>query len=621
MNMGDSNALMSETDRHGIVTTGRVIKLGIATSALVVVGLGTLPKVEGYSASIYWQIPAALKIAGSFIIAGSILATIAALYTGRRQVALVSTLPYLTVFAVFPFIPQVMGYVIKFGDVMNHVGFVKFVLTTGDIPSGVIYPALHITTAVLAEMTGIGPETLLNMFGALTVLSIPLMLLLLSRLTSVPPAASILLVSLLVSPTMATPSAVAWSVLFLLVLYLGFRLIAAPSRLHHPLFGLTTLLMSALLFWHPVAMFFELIGFALIVFSSYIKSDNSRKTRQTVFDTAVLIGILAFLWAASTSLLTRFGHSISALLFGIDAPTSTLGSDSLFTTLFDTFGLSLVDFFAIALQKFGNIALVAGIAGVGVILYYSQIGPKVTTRQYYLPLAAALLVVFSGMWSILEVTVGIISQFNFRRVLQAAMYGGLFVGGTAIFVAIHAMRRSTKAERYGRTGMFVALAIVLIVSSATLGGALLNVSSAYDSPSKLQANRETLPSDMEGMSWYFENKARDTDTTTLWSFNWRYVNYLLPPDEAKRRNQELDGNAQSRDYRAPAHFGYPNNSTLLETVGCTYYRESIYDRKTYTVARPGNTFVRSDFERLQTDQTVSRIYTNRNINISKVGSC
>lgn len=612
---------MSEANRHGTVTTARAAKLGMATSALVVAGLGTLPKVEEYSASIYWQIPTALKIAGIFVAAGSVLATIAALYAGRRRVALVSMLPLLTVCAVFPFISQVMGYIIKFGDVMNHVGLVNFVLATGDVPSGVIYPALHITTAALVEMTGLGSETLLNMFGALTVLSMSLMLLLLSRLTSVPSAASVLLVPIVATPSMATPSSIAWSVLFLLVLYLGFQLTIASSQVYWRVYGLTALPMFALLFWHPVAAFFELVAFALIAVSTYVQADRSGQARQTVLNITLLFGILAFLWAGSTTLLTRFVRSISALLLGFDAPTSTLGSGSLFATLFGTLGLSLADFIVIALQKFGNLALAAGIAGVGVVLYYSRLGPKITTRRYYLPLAAALLVVISGMWSILEVTVGIISAFNFRRVLQAAIYGGLFVGGTAVFVAIHAMRRSARARRYGQAGVVVALAIALVLSTATLGGAVLTFSNTYNSPSTLQTNREMLPSDMEGMSWYFEKKARDVDTTTLWSFNWRYVNYLLPPDEIERRSQELDGNAQSRDYRAPAHYGYPNNSTLLDAVGCTYYRESIYDRKTYTVARPGNTFVQSDFKRLQGDRTVSRVYTNGNVNISKVGRC
>jgi hypothetical protein len=334
------------------------------------------------------------------------------------------------------------------------------------------------------------------------------------------------------------------------------------------------------------------------------------------------IGLTGFLWTTFTVLFERIVTIGSALFVSSNLRGPSLNTESLSNTLFGEFGLSLFDVAFLAVRKYGELAVVCVAAGMGVIICLRPIKSK---QRYCLPISIAILIVVVGIWSGLEATIGVVPRLNFVRVLRPVEYLGIAAGGIALHAIIrvggHLLGSQSQGTLIQASAVVIGGVILLLTTGTVTGALLVTTTSAYNTPATFQANRQVLPSDIGGMNWYFTYKDQSINTTTLWRYNFRYVSLLLRPEQREKRGEELDGASLSRGYRSPAHFGYPNNSTFRQTVGCRYYIEGAYDRATYLQARVGDKFVRADFRRLQGDPTVRKIYANGNMNVSKVGAC
>jgi len=598
--------------------SNQVLKLNLVFSSFIIISITSLPTVDSYAVSIYRQISQMSLITFSLVIFFCIFISLMSIFNGHNRVAIYSLFPVLTLTLAFPFIPQQLGYVIPFGDQMNHIGIIHEIQITGFIPE-TIYPAEHLLSVTLMSVSAIQAATSLGILSTISTLMLTMISLLLARSTDLPIAAPLLFIPVGASLKPITPADFTWAALFpMVILLIILMLNGGNSSKIRRLFILTIIIASSVWIWHIVPAIISTGLFILAGYTSIYRKLDSKKTNVLKILTlsSVLVG---YLWMIESSLFKRLSVMLSTVFVPRELPTSSLETGSLTSVLFGEFGLSVIDVVLIALLKFGDVFFTSLMAGIGIVLYFVG-GPKSTPYPYRQPRFLQILIVGAGIWSILELGVGVVPSLNFHRVLKPVIHGGLIVIGSAIYVCMYNTRQVlSNRVKLPNYQIIISILIVFIIVVSTTGVVFISYNSEFNSPNTLQANGYTLPSDHAGMNWYFERKSKSIDTTTLWRYNWRYVNYLLPPSERDAREDELNGRALDRGYRAPEHFGYTNNTFFAQSVKSTYYIEGEYDRAVHLKARPSEKFVRSDFTRMNWDPSVNHIYSNGNLNISVVG--
>ena len=621
-------------------------KTSFSISLLILAALALLSPVVEYRASIYTQIPIIIRVMAVVVIVVSIAVCMICLSCRHKRAAVFALTPVLALSALLPFLPQKIGYVIGFSDQMNHAGRIRDILATGNVPH-IIYPGMHIDAAVLSLFTGLSPALLLSVLSSLAGVCFFCMTIILARYVRVPSAAALVFAPLVITPTGAVPGTFTYMLLLPVVAYSTLRYAnGIRDQATWVSWALCTGFVASIMWmFHVVPAVIATIFVSLVVATQWLQrvfvrmpelaivhclrrtisrmdirtpsSSHQQPTRNLL-----QIGLVGFLWTTFTVLFDRMVTIASSWFVPHDTRPPSLNMKSLSNTLFGEFGLSLLDVVILAARKYGALVIVCLSAGVGVIICLQLIR---TNRRYYLPVTVAVLIVGSGIWSALEMTIGIVPRLNFIRVLSPVRYLGIVASGIAVYTALRLgahLLSSVTGGMAKRTSAIVSGSIIIVlVTSLVAGVSVISAAGAYNTPATYQANRQVLPSDIEGMSWYFTYKDRSINTTTLWRYNFRYINFLYRPKVRESRADELDAGALSRGYRSPAHFGYPNNTTFFQTVGCKYYIEGSYDRAIHLQARVSEQFIPSDFERLERDPTVKQVYTNGNIHLSKVGNC
>jgi len=132
----------------------------------------------------------------------------------------------------------------------------------------------------------------------------------------------------------------------------------------------------------------------------------------------------------------------------------------------------------------------------------------------------------------------------------------------------------------------------------------------------LAVNDQVTRSEIEGMRWFFDKK----DTTIAISSNYvipyRYADFLLTSDYKQHRRDIVS--ERDRVY-PPYHFNYDTQNMLGES-----YTEDIYmvlsklDELVYAEVFPQIAeyrFYLSDYERLEQDRSVDKLYSNGGLNV------
>lgn len=137
---------------------------------------------------------------------------------------------------------------------------------------------------------------------------------------------------------------------------------------------------------------------------------------------------------------------------------------------------------------------------------------------------------------------------------------------------------------------------------------LLTLFSVFPSPYVHRPTPDITEMDLKGMDWSFQYKDVDLPYAYIMSPPDRFADIILGRTEREKR--------PDIEYRyllrIPDHFGYTNNSYLGDSYTTNNYAViTEFDTVLYDTAyeRVGR-FHSSDFDRLQVDPTVNRIYCN-----------
>ncbi|WP_206731763.1 hypothetical protein [Halorubrum amylolyticum] len=589
-------------DATGTTWTKWLAAVGTACLLGAVWFLHSVPPAAGYEVSIYRAYPTIFwmfLITAMFV--GQLVVLLAGAADGRGAADLLPGAALVVVPGfVLVLLPYVRGYpVYGRADVLTHVGLLR------DLPElGIalnIYPPTHVLTQALAAATGLPEIGTINLLSA-AFLAVYLgsMALLVEHLFDDARRRAFCLPLVLVPIAgSAHVTVVPFILSVLFVPFLLYLLVKEQESHAIPVRALVLIAVVGVVVYHPLTAVFALV--ALATYSAFDRLPGVRSRWSALPNLTSLATVLFVAWYLKyTGIIVRFRNIVDDLLGPAGGPsplqstTETVGRTS----------PDLVDLLTIAAIQRGVDVLTFGLASVFLAVavalwYYRDERPAVFTLVY-----GSTTILF-GVIATLFLTNDLIAGFG-RPLLFGKLFAAAFVG--ALFHL--AWQRSDAVEV--RTVVVVAFAGVLLVT------VLLSVFGMFSSPIVFDKNHQVTEMELDGTEWLFENRDPEhlIDEQGIYQYRFYHRYYgTNQPNETIR----WEGTAP------PDHYNYTVNKRLgqsydddryllLPRAGRITYPERFPDY------REQWRFVPEDFERLEVDRSVDRVYDNGEVNVYLVAS-
>ncbi len=574
--------------------------LGTACLLGVVLILLRVPPAAGYEISIYRAYPTLfwiLLIATMFL--GQLVVLLAGLSEGRSAENL---LPGAALVVIPGFIlvllPYIRGYpVYGRGDVLTHIGILR------DLPEfGIelsIYLPTHILTQTLSAAAGLPEMGTINLLSVVFLaVYLGSMVLLVDHLFEGARRAFCLPVVLVPIAGSAHVNAVPFVFSVLLVPFLLYLLVKEQKSHAVPVRALVLIALAGVVIYHPLTAIFVLL--ALGTYSVFNRLPTIRAHWNGLPNLTALTTVLFVAWYLKyTGIIIRFRNVIGDFM-------GQTGESPLQETT-DTVGRTspdLVDLLQVIVLQYGVDLLVFGLASTFLALtvalwYYRDERPAVFTLAY-----GSTTLLF-GVIGTLFLTNDFIGGFG-RPLLFGKLFAVVFVG--ALF---HLLWRQSETPS-GQTVVSVVFAGLLVTVL------VLSVFGMFTSPAVFDRNHQVTEMELDGTEWLFENRNADhlIDEQAIRQYRFYHLHY---------GTTQVDETIRSEDASPPDHYNYTVNERLGQS-----YEEDRYlllpkaGRISYPERFPGYRdqwrFLPRDFERLETDQSVNRVYDNGEVTVYLVES-
>jgi hypothetical protein len=581
-----------------------VALLCIASVILALVLAHQSPAV-GYELSIYTSTPFPVLWLLFLSLVGGIGIVIHELFTRRfedRRTYLVGFAVTLLAVTAFLCLPSIRDYVTSTrGDQLGHLGYLLDILRTGHLGDNP-YPITH---ALLAQITSVTGLSVLEITNLNTVFIFVIFILTTYLLATVvlPHEGQRLLAALVAGGTMAGISRYylvpnTWSILMLpLLFYCYFKQDRMPFKI------LLATILVAYPFFHPLSSLMIIAALAVMELPKPIYKRLLRRlsmgvpswieSRPIVWPTLLESAVFAP-WVFTRD---AYRSNVSSFLTQL---ANFSGSKEISKTgeSLGKAGVHGLDILILMVKMYGEILIFVIVAFVGIILLVRQLraGDRDSSKYRLLllgVLALSACLVYAAFF------VGIpgakaIAADRFLVYIEVASI-------PLVAFALWDISRRTEFSRLAKALIFGLVVLAL----------LLNLIGHYGSPYRVRPNEQATQRDMAGMTWYLDEK----DPLVL-------AFYVQTPPE--RFSQGILGN-EATDLRrdmpyfsqVETHFGYDNFTTLREQHdGDRYVNINRYDRVVYqTVWQSLGRFNDADFEKLEQDPTVDRIYSNGEMDV------
>ncbi len=576
-----------------LVTRTKLLGLvGLLLLSGVAVKLHLIPPAEGYEISIYqsyaWYFWAALI--GTIFIGQVIIIQTALQKDADGQFWYFGLALIFVANAVILFLPYIRGYpVYGRADTLTHLGFIQDLTTVG--PGENMYPLTHILTHVLSHATGLESTGLINFLSPvfsyvflgglfyIIVYSFETR----STVLSVLPFATILIGKS--SHINVAPFEL--SVLFVpFVLYLFIkeqRTNAVPIRV--------ALIVSVIgvVIYHPLTAVFLLLSFAIYRGIEQIDPFGNKWAGPTTV-TSLLTVTFAAWYLNFLGVIRRFEFVVESV-FGSAGDESDLGG---YTETVDSYSPAITDLIQIALHRYGLEAVLLTLAGGFMILavyQWFQTQRKLTLFSLFF-IGSYLL--FSGLGAFFLITDLIV---GFERPL---FFGSIFAVILAGSLFYHVWDAVDETSRQTVVSVSVGIALLALV--------ILSVFTMYPTPNASETNHQVTAAEIDGTEWLFENRNEELliDEIGLRQFRFDNLHYGTTNTSATIRSEST---------APPRRLGYEENETLGESydqdryliisqLGMVSYPERFPEYRQHW------RYIPEDFEQLENDHSVSRLYDN-----------
>jgi hypothetical protein len=552
----------------------------------------------GYELSIYESTPVIVWICVVFSLFAGILIIIRHVFageTGTHHFWLVGLLLIIIARFNLLYIPNFRGYFGWQGDHITHLGLIADIAESGSI-LGNYYPVTHIVLAETHLLTELSNEFLslysTAFFSAFYIVAIFLLASAIfqdkkKQLLVLAAAGGVFFTAydLLLMPN-------GWSMFLIpFLLFLYFR---SNNSLKYKV--LTVLILLTYPFFHPLSTvlvieMFVVIGVLGILFS-FIENRNSGFNTHfkhfPLLEILLLGGIFIF-WVLQFSRFEANLMSIyTTIILGGSIPSDPMAdiSEKLLKI-----NMGTIDFLFYTLKTMGSEAIYLIFTALATILVFAQYLREKnfrTTGMFASFLVITYLIGFMYLGYLLSV-------FSFLEALDPGRLQAFAVLFTPLAVAFVISYLLTKKRLHVAR---LCVALILVAS-------LLSIISIFPSPYTLQPNREVTGMDMAGMDWILDCRNKDISFVCINSPPWRYADAIM--------GKEQSSQVMKRRYPIiPDHFGYDQNPSLGYCyVDNKYAALTKMDRIMYSsVWESVGRFDDADFERLNADRSVNRIYDN-----------
>lgn len=553
---------------------------------------------RGYEISIYESTPIIVWLCVIFALFAGILIVIRHVFAGNTDTHhfwLVGFLLIIVARFSLLYIPNFRGYFGWQGDHITHLGMIMDIVESGSVLNN-YYPVTHIVLAETHLLTAL-PIDFLSLYStaffsvfyiiALFVLASTVFQNKKMQLLAIAAAGGVFFSSydLLLMPN-------GWSMFLIpFLLFLYFR---SRNSLKYKV--LTLLILVTYPFFHPLStvMLIEMlvvIGVLGILFSSLENRNSGLNTnfKHFPFLEVLLLSCIFIFWVLQFS---RFEINLmsiyTTIILGGSIPTDPLADMSEKLLKVD---MGTIDFLLYTLKTMGSEAIYLLFTVLATILVFARYLKEKTFRGTGI-FASFLIITYLIGIMYLGYLLNVFSFLESVDPVRFQAFAVLFTPLAVAFVISHLLEK--KRHSIAR----VCVALILIAS-------LLSIISIFPSPYILQPNREVTGMDMAGMDWILNTRDKDTGFVCINSPPTRYADAIMGKEQSSRIMKWKYPNI-------PDHFGYDQHPSLGYCYAENQYAAlTKMDRIMYsTVWESVGRFDDKDFDRLNADRSVNRIYDN-----------
>ncbi len=576
------------------IRTKLIALVALLFNLLMVATLFVVPPADGYEPSLYDAYPWFfwVFVLGAFFMGQlAIFRSARSGYDGDRSWVF-GLASLFIVNAVLIFMPYIRGYAL-YGrsDVMTHLGYIHHITADGVVGSGNIYPNMHILVRILAFATGLEPSQVINLlppifsmvyFGAMYLLVVRLfddrsMVLFALAFVAIPVGGA--------SHVLAVPYTI--SVLFVpFFLYLFVK-----EQQTNALTVRVALLVSlvAIIIYHPLTTLFLLAIFGLyygIKLTRYFDDEHLGPTNVVSLSLAIFTA-----WYYNfAGIIYRF-ETILNVFLSQSGGDSTLQQYS--STVTET-QPALLDLVKVGMFKYGTSGIEAALGLAFVVLALYLWRQDLFRPNIYTAFITIVFLAFVGVsvpFFVADLIVGVGRPLVFARITGTILAGLLFY---LVWRFV-----GSSEDRLGIDVSMYAVVLFLVY---------LSVFSLYWSPLMSRTNNQVTDMELDGSEWLFEHRNQEMLINNFGINHGRFYDKEFGPYERPdtiRRSGALP----------PAHFNYTENPKLGQNYQQdTYLLLTQKGRVTYPAKFPGYeshwSFTPQDFDRVETDPSVTQFYTN-----------
>lgn len=552
---------------------------------------------NGYSTNIYSVVPIWGWVGFGVALVGATLLTYHGAMNQQRRPTVHGVAIVFCTFGVFWFLARFLGF--RFwtaarGDLLHHYGLAKSILRTGAIHSGDVYPPLHVLIAQIRVITGLEYGTLGTVisFTYYAVLMVGIVMVV-RRLASRRVAAYVAVAAIPLIyqrfshhlvPWVAYLSLVPW--MFVLMdahrsarwrgqqawLVIGIVVVGAAIAIGHP--------MSALV--GGMAIF---ILAATQTLGDWFNSDSGRR-RPLALGLLLPLVLIYPIWYLSRRTFQRFLGTIVGSIFGeVESAGASVVSRAGSSGY--TLQQLVVEYLVV---QWGTALLSIGVAGViAIFVFVRLVRQRASTNELSL---VGLYV--AGLTLAITLLAGnfITNGFAVYRINQLTLVASAVIIGCSLWWC------SERAEKL-RVARYAVLLIILI-------GVVTTPFTVYSETNHVNEQ------EFVGANYYLNNADWDVP---VYKYQMSHVlsEYLLGTERSPSYQQQIFGPRNPLPHR----LGYDTNETIAATIADDEFAVITKSRDTeWYKAQPDNKrpylnyYNTRDKERLSTDSTVHRIYTN-----------
>ena len=582
---------------------------------------------SGYEVSIYSAYPGILWVLLIATVACGITIVVHQAFTDRKShlwlVGLGMTLLANTVLLLLPEFREYPFY--GRWDTATHLGYVKDILTTGNVGNTNFYPVEHILGAIIVHVAGIPREALPSLFFVLFSGFYIVSMYILGKTVSHSRGQTLLILAFALPLVYSFfHAAIHPSVLALFMMPCMLALYhktdqSSKNRVANSL--ILILLALAITFFHPITAIFAIL--VLCVFGIPCILHNyrnawailrARLSRQALpqidpyvgmgerfLGVTLIMTVTFFTWYLSYSLIRdSFKRVYQWLVF--ESGTSLIRTD---VTTIQESGLSFLQTVRLVMTSDGAILILLVISGASFLYMLSrglskeaELAPTQFSYaiQFVVALPLGIVMVFGNFPEY---------EYNPVRLVRLALLMGTVLSGLATYDFI----KSRWGQGIGHQGILLvaSVIVILIVVAAISMGSVFSSSWTY-SPSAQMTYTEIY-----GGKWFETTKNPEIPVVASASdMVNRLTDYNFGVDSSAIPRSTLDDPP-----RLPSHFGYDQYTTLAESFERQQRYALISDfgklkHQAYPkVAQPKvHQWTEEDFLQLGTDSTTAKLYCN-----------